>query len=101
YCGPLRRNGRRGTEDHRTPNYRGRRLCPQVAEGVFRRTGRRAFLMIHEFAVDPEALTGWQNFRYVVEKFGIPQGRLISRFPKEWKSLVYDACAACPPVEKA
>jgi hypothetical protein len=57
--------------------------------------------MIHEFAVDPEALAGWQNFRYLVENFGVSQGRLISRFPSKWKRLVYEACEECPPVEKA
>ncbi len=56
--------------------------------------------MIHEFAVDPEALVGWQNFRYLAEKFGVSQGRLISRFPNKWKRMVYEACAGCPPVEK-
>lgn len=56
--------------------------------------------MIHEFAVDPDALAGWQNFRYLVEKFGVANGRLISRFPKEWKRMVYQACEACPDIEK-
>ena len=57
--------------------------------------------MIYEFAVDPEALVGWQNFRYLEENFGISQGRLISRFPSKWKRLVYEAWEASPPVEKA
>lgn len=57
--------------------------------------------MIHEFAVDPEAIANWQNFRYVVENFGISQGRLISRFPSKWKRLVYEACEESPPLEKA
>lgn len=56
--------------------------------------------MIHEFAVDPEALAGWQNFRFLVSHFGVPHGRLISRFPKEWKRMVYEACSVCPDVEK-
>jgi len=56
--------------------------------------------MIHEFTVDPDALAGWHNFRYLVEKFGVANGRLISRFPKEWKRMVYQACEACPDVEK-
>ncbi len=57
--------------------------------------------MIYEFAVDPEAIASWQNFRYVVENFGVSQGRLISRFPSKWKRMVYEACEECPPVEKA
>jgi hypothetical protein len=56
--------------------------------------------MIHEFAVDPEAIASWQNFRYVVENFGVSQGRLISRFPKEWRKLVLKACENCRDVEK-
>lgn len=56
--------------------------------------------MIHEFAVDPDALAGWQNFRYVVENFGISQGRLISRFPKDWRKMVLKACEDCRDVEK-
>jgi hypothetical protein len=56
--------------------------------------------MIHEFAVDPEALVGWQNFRYLVQKFGISHGRLISRFPRQWKRMEYEACDDCPDLEK-
>jgi hypothetical protein len=56
--------------------------------------------MLHEFAVDPGALSNWQSFRYLVEKFGVPHGRLISRFPRKWKGMVYDACHACREVER-
>ncbi len=56
--------------------------------------------MIHEFAVDPEALAGWQNFRYLIEKFGIPNGRLIARFPSKWEKLVIQGCKDCPDMEK-
>lgn len=56
--------------------------------------------MLHEFAVDPEALSDWQSYRYLVEKFGVEHGRLISRFPKDWKRRVYDACSGCGDVEK-
>ena len=44
--------------------------------------------MIKEFAVDPEAVSIWERFRYVTEKFGVDQGRVISRFPKSWASEV-------------
>jgi hypothetical protein len=56
--------------------------------------------MIHEFAVDPEALASWQNFRYLVEKFGVAHGRLISRFPSKWEKLVLRACESCSTMEK-
>lgn len=48
--------------------------------------------MIHEFAVDPVSVSNWQNFRYLIDKFGVEHGRLISRFPGKWKRMVYDAC---------
>lgn len=48
--------------------------------------------MFKEFAVEPEAITGsYRDFAYVVEKFGVPEGRWISRFPKTWKALVYES----------
>ena len=56
--------------------------------------------MIHEFAVDPEALASWQNFRYLIEKFGIPRGRLISRFPSKWEKMVIRACKDCSEMEQ-
>jgi hypothetical protein len=56
--------------------------------------------MIHEFAVEPEALSTWQAFRYLTEKFGVDQGRLIARFPAGWKRLVYEACESCGDIEK-
>jgi len=48
--------------------------------------------MIYEFAVDPACLSDWQTFRYLIEKFGVSQGRLISAFPRKWLKLVYASC---------
>lgn len=56
--------------------------------------------MIHEFAVEPAVLSTWDQFRYFSENFGMEQGRLISRFPKRWKKLVYEACATISDVER-
>jgi len=51
--------------------------------------------MIKEFAVEPEAIvSSYLNFSYVIEKFGVCEGRVISRFPKTWKRLVYEAAQA-------
>jgi hypothetical protein len=51
--------------------------------------------MFKEFAVEPEAITGsYRDFAYVIEKFGVPEGRWISRFPKSWKALVYESAKA-------
>lgn len=48
--------------------------------------------MIKEFAVEPEAIvSSYRDFSYVVEKFGVCEGRVISRFPRRWTSLVYEA----------
>ncbi|MBW6474478.1 MAG: hypothetical protein K0B14_15230 [Anaerolineaceae bacterium] len=48
--------------------------------------------MLREYAVEPECLKDWQNFRYLIENFGVSQGRLISRFPSSWMRMTYDAC---------
>lgn len=51
--------------------------------------------MFKEIAVDPDAITGsYRDFAYVIEKFGAPEGRWISRFPKRWKALVYESAKA-------
>lgn len=51
--------------------------------------------MFKEFAVEPDAITSsYRDFAYVLEKFGIPEGRWISRFPKTWKALVYESAKA-------
>src|SRR6266542_4418196 len=50
--------------------------------------------MIHEYALEPELVATWGNrhdFRYFVEKFGLGQPRIVSRYPKRWKRLVWDA----------
>jgi len=50
--------------------------------------------MIHEYALEPELVATWANrheFRYFVEKFGLGQSRIASRYPKPWKRLVWDA----------
>lgn len=50
--------------------------------------------MIHEYALEPELVATWGNrydFRYFIEKFGLGQPRIVSRYPKRWKRLVWDA----------
>ena len=47
--------------------------------------------MFKEYALDPKLLKNWKDFRYFTEKMGATQGRLISKYPKRWKRLVYDA----------
>lgn len=51
--------------------------------------------MIKEFALEPDVLAAsFRDFSYFIEKFGVGQGRVISRFPKHWKRLVYEAAQA-------
>lgn len=47
--------------------------------------------MIRAFAVQPEALNTAQRFRYVMEKFGFHQGRIVSRYPGKWERQVLKA----------
>jgi hypothetical protein len=56
--------------------------------------------MIHEYALEPILLSNWQDFRYFTEKFGVPQGRLISEYPKRWKKLVYQSLD-CGEIDRA
>lgn len=48
--------------------------------------------MIYEFAVDPEAIVDFKDFRYIYDSCGVCKGKLISQYPKNWKRRVYDAC---------
>lgn len=51
--------------------------------------------MFKEIAIDPVAVaTSYRDFSYIIEKFGIPEGRLIAAFPSKWKRYVYQAAQA-------
>ena len=64
-----------------------------MAGRFFCRTCKGVILkMIHEFAVDPVAISSWDNFRYLIDQCGVEYGRLISRFPGNWNKMVHDAC---------
>jgi hypothetical protein len=56
--------------------------------------------MLYEYAVKPSLLNNWKDFRYFTEKFGVSRGRLISRYPKHWKRLVYESLTNCGDVER-
>lgn len=55
--------------------------------------------MLHEFAVDPVAINNWQDFRYLIDQFGVENGKLISQFPRKWKRMVHEACSVCSTIE--
>lgn len=51
--------------------------------------------MIKEFAVEPAAIvSSYRDFSYILEKCGLPQGRVIAQFPSTWKRSVYEAAQA-------
>jgi hypothetical protein len=50
--------------------------------------------VIHEYALEPELVAGLierSAARYLAEKFGLGQPRLVSRYPKRWKMLAWEA----------
>lgn len=60
--------------------------------------------MLFEYAVEPQAIgSSWQNFRYLIEKFGFDRGRLISRLPGKWEKKVIQAAkeAGVPDIRMA
>ena len=53
--------------------------------------------MLFEYAVEPELVATWadpRTGRYFIDRFGIGTPRLISRYPKRWKRLVWEAWEA-------
>ena len=53
--------------------------------------------MLFEYAVEPELVATWadpRTGRYFIDRFGIGTPRLVSRYPKSWKRLVWEAWEA-------
>ena len=53
--------------------------------------------MIREYALEPELVALWHQRllgRFFIEQFGFGTGRVVSRYPKKWKTLVWDAFLA-------
>lgn len=40
--------------------------------------------MIADCAIEPEVFATWRHFQSLYEDFGVPRGRLISKFPSKW-----------------
>lgn len=53
--------------------------------------------MYYEFAIEPTAIADWRDFRYIVDKIGWPQGRLLVEYPSGWKALVVEAIVSKRP----
>ncbi len=49
--------------------------------------------MLHVYAIEPESLRDWGNFRTVLSGFGVSEGRLLSQFPKKWSIKVREVCS--------
>ena len=56
--------------------------------------------MFYEYALEPQLLSNWSDFRYFFENMGMTRGRLISRYPKHWKRLVYESLGDCGDMER-
>jgi len=41
--------------------------------------------MFREYAIEPEAISTWEQFRFLDSLFGWSQGRLISELPSSWR----------------
>ena len=53
--------------------------------------------MIREYALEPELVATWHDpvhGRFFIEMFGYGTGRVVSRYPKKWPRLVWDAYQA-------
>ena len=50
--------------------------------------------MLYEYAIEPELVATWSDRkvgRYFADKFGLGSQRIVSRYPKRWKKLVWSA----------
>ena len=56
--------------------------------------------MLKEYALDPDCLSEWSIFRYIIENFGVPHGRLIAEFPSKWIRMVYASCGSFSFLQK-
>lgn len=57
--------------------------------------------MLYEYALEPSLLRNWSDFRFLVSQFGFDRGRLIARYPKKWKRMVYESLTECKHVERS
>ena len=53
--------------------------------------------MIQEYALEPELVASWHDRllgRIFIDQFGFGTGRVVSRYPKKWRKLVWQAYQA-------
>ena len=49
--------------------------------------------MVHEYAIEPDALITWEALRFFEGKLGCGHGRLVAKYPSKWLHLVWERCA--------
>ena len=47
--------------------------------------------MIRLYAIEPESLADWGNFRVITGGLGVSDGRLVANFPRKWQKKIYQA----------
>jgi len=58
-------------------------------------------MLLVEYAIEPEALSSWESFRYISDQCGISKGRLISEFPNDWCKAVLHATIDFKPIARS
>ena len=56
--------------------------------------------MIRVFAVDPSVFSDWSDFLSLKGSFGFSKARVIAKFPKKWRRLVYDSSVKLSTMQK-
>lgn len=59
--------------------------------------------MIYEYALEPEMVAKWgeaKNYRFFITAFGLGQGRVLSRYPKNWLRKVWTVFESESELEK-
>ena len=46
--------------------------------------------IINKIAVEPESLSSWAVFRYVMEKLSFSNGLVLTKFPKSWPKILLE-----------
>jgi hypothetical protein len=57
--------------------------------------------MIKRYAVEPLALRRWEDFRYVMEKLGFDEGRVLVTVPKKWIRQLLNSLGSVGDIERA
>lgn len=56
--------------------------------------------MNEKYAVEPFVFRGCMEFQYVMEKFGIDQGRFLAEYPRKWRRMLFENIASLPDIER-